>query len=204
MVRYWHGYLSEARCKWFAYGPANATATQSSLCFIKIQNGLPFWCWLTQVVLEKRPLNVCSSSSSSSSSYWLRSSDCFAIVSQKLWVQLWIVLLSGDLRHVGHKFASVTKLYTLSVPVKGKGQRYPVTLVVYHSLIGSSTHAPQEIWLPFFNPNLYSLWLVKVLHPTQNTVGHFWDVLPANVYILVFKKLAPAQNQHFFGKSFPL
>jgi len=28
-------------------------------CYSKIQNGLPFWCWLTQVVLEKRPLNVC-------------------------------------------------------------------------------------------------------------------------------------------------
>jgi len=28
-------------------------------CFSKIQNGLPFWCWLTQVVLEKRPLNIC-------------------------------------------------------------------------------------------------------------------------------------------------
>ena len=26
-------------------------------CFSKIQNGLPFWCRLTQVVLEKRPLN---------------------------------------------------------------------------------------------------------------------------------------------------
>ena len=28
-------------------------------CFSKIQNGLPVWCRLTQVVLEKRPLNVC-------------------------------------------------------------------------------------------------------------------------------------------------
>ena len=27
-------------------------------CFSKIQNGLPFWCQLTEVVLEKRPLNV--------------------------------------------------------------------------------------------------------------------------------------------------
>jgi len=35
-------------------------------CSIKIQNGLPFWCRLTQVVLEKRLLNGCSSSSSSS------------------------------------------------------------------------------------------------------------------------------------------
>jgi len=29
-------------------------------CSSKIQNGLPFWCQLTQVVLEKRPLNGCS------------------------------------------------------------------------------------------------------------------------------------------------
>jgi len=29
----------------------------------KIQNGLPFWCRLTQVVLEKRPLNRCCTSS---------------------------------------------------------------------------------------------------------------------------------------------
>jgi len=29
-------------------------------CPSKIQNGLPFWCWLTEVVLEKRPLNGCS------------------------------------------------------------------------------------------------------------------------------------------------
>jgi len=37
-------------------------------CFITIQNGLSFWCRLTQVVLEKKPLNGRSSSSSSSSS----------------------------------------------------------------------------------------------------------------------------------------
>jgi len=29
-------------------------------CLIKIQNGLPFWCWLSQVVPEKRPLNGCA------------------------------------------------------------------------------------------------------------------------------------------------
>ena len=37
-------------------------------CSSKIQNGLPLWCQLTRVFLEKRPLNGCSSSSSSSSS----------------------------------------------------------------------------------------------------------------------------------------
>ena len=35
VVRYWHGYLSGARCKWFAYGPADATATPSSHALVK-------------------------------------------------------------------------------------------------------------------------------------------------------------------------
>ena len=39
VMRYWHGYLSGTRCKWFAYGPADATAMS---CFIKIQNGSAF------------------------------------------------------------------------------------------------------------------------------------------------------------------
>ena len=30
-------------------------------CSSKMQNGLPFWCRLTKVVLEQRPLNGCSS-----------------------------------------------------------------------------------------------------------------------------------------------
>jgi len=34
-VEYWHGYLSGARCKGFAYGPADATATPSSLAPVK-------------------------------------------------------------------------------------------------------------------------------------------------------------------------
>jgi len=51
VVRYWHGYLSGMRCKWFAYGPADATATPSSLAPVKSRMvylsgaGLPrlFW-----------------------------------------------------------------------------------------------------------------------------------------------------------------
>jgi len=41
-MRCWHGYLSEARCKWFAYGPDDATATPIISGFIKIQIGLTF------------------------------------------------------------------------------------------------------------------------------------------------------------------
>jgi len=55
VVRFWRGYLSGARWKWFAYGLADAAATPSCLCSCKIQSGLPFWCQLTQIVLEKRP-----------------------------------------------------------------------------------------------------------------------------------------------------
>jgi len=61
VVRYWHGYLSGARCKLFAYGPGYATATPSSLAPVKE--------WFTFLVLAypgcpgKRPLNRCSSGS---------------------------------------------------------------------------------------------------------------------------------------------
>ena len=49
-------YLSGVRCKWFAHGPADATAAP-----LKSRMVWPFWCWLTQVVLEKRQLNGCMS-----------------------------------------------------------------------------------------------------------------------------------------------
>jgi len=69
-IRCWCGYLSGARCRLFAYGSADATASQnwSSLVSFKSRLVLPFWYWLTQVVLENRQLNGCSSSSSSSRS----------------------------------------------------------------------------------------------------------------------------------------
>jgi len=35
VMGYWRGYLSGVWCKWFAYGPANATATPSSLASVK-------------------------------------------------------------------------------------------------------------------------------------------------------------------------
>ena len=35
VVRYWHGYLSGVRCKWFAYVPAGATATHHLLLPVK-------------------------------------------------------------------------------------------------------------------------------------------------------------------------
>jgi len=34
-MRCWHSYLSGAKCKWFAYGPADATAIPSSLASLK-------------------------------------------------------------------------------------------------------------------------------------------------------------------------
>ena len=57
VMRCWHGYLSGARCKWFACDPANATATPSSLASSRLVWHL--WCQLTEVVAEKRPLNGC-------------------------------------------------------------------------------------------------------------------------------------------------
>jgi len=42
VMKCWHGYLSGARCRWFAYGPADATATPSSLASWKSRSVLPF------------------------------------------------------------------------------------------------------------------------------------------------------------------
>ena len=64
VMRCWRGYLSGVRCRLFAYGPAECTASPNSIisCLIKSRLVLPFWYRLTRVILEKRPLNGCSSS----------------------------------------------------------------------------------------------------------------------------------------------
>ena len=64
VMRCWCGYLSGARCTLFAYGQADATASQNPTCFasFKLRQVLPFWYQLAHVVLEKRPLNGCSGS----------------------------------------------------------------------------------------------------------------------------------------------
>ena len=54
----WHGYLFAARCR-LAYGPTDATATHCLFASVKSRLVLPFWYWLTQVVLDKGPLNGC-------------------------------------------------------------------------------------------------------------------------------------------------
>jgi len=64
----WCGYLSGAKCRLFACGPADATAPQtpSSLGSFKSRLVLPFWYRLTPRFSWKRPLNGCSVSYSSS------------------------------------------------------------------------------------------------------------------------------------------
>ena len=52
-MRCWHGYLYGAGCKWLPCGPADATATPSSV-LQKIRNGLSVWYWPSPVVLEKK------------------------------------------------------------------------------------------------------------------------------------------------------
>jgi len=58
VVGCWRGYLSGARCR-LAYDPADATATHCLLLSVKSRLDLPFWYWLTRVVLDKGPLNGC-------------------------------------------------------------------------------------------------------------------------------------------------
>ena len=71
VVGYWHGYLSGARCIW----PSWCHCYLPSLAPVKSRLVLPFWYRLTQVVLEKRPLNGCSSCSSSAETTYTTSPD---------------------------------------------------------------------------------------------------------------------------------
>ena len=59
VMRCWRGYLSGARCRWFACGPADATAIPIISCFIKIHVGITFLVPAYSVVLEKRLINGC-------------------------------------------------------------------------------------------------------------------------------------------------
>ena len=52
--------VSAARCKWSAYGPADATVTPSSLASLNSRLVRPFWCRITQVVLERRLVQILS------------------------------------------------------------------------------------------------------------------------------------------------
>jgi len=61
VMRCWRCYLSAARCKWIVYDPADATTTPSSVASLKSILVYTFWCCLTHVILEKRPLNGCLS-----------------------------------------------------------------------------------------------------------------------------------------------
>ena len=64
VMRCWCGCLSAARCSLFASGPADATAIPKRRHLLPHLN--PDWFYLTglitQVILEKRPLNGCSTS----------------------------------------------------------------------------------------------------------------------------------------------
>jgi len=54
--------LSGVRCRLIVYGPADAAASPNPIisCLIYIQDGLPFWYRLAQVVLEYRLPVGCS------------------------------------------------------------------------------------------------------------------------------------------------
>ena len=78
------GYLSGARCRLFAYGPADAIASQNPVisclsCLKRLVLHEPFWYRLTQVVLEKRPLNGYQVLRTSLIFMWCSSHNCWGI-----------------------------------------------------------------------------------------------------------------------------
>ena len=58
-MRCWRGCLCGAKCKWFAYSPADATATPSSRASTKSRMVYPSGTSLPRLSWKKRPLNSC-------------------------------------------------------------------------------------------------------------------------------------------------
>jgi len=79
-------------------------------CSSKIQNGLPFWCRLTQVVLEKRLLNGCSSSSSFTAKLCCNVGCLLCLL-----YDIVNAGVNGTTYRVAQKFGTII-LYTLTLP----------------------------------------------------------------------------------------
>jgi len=70
VMEYWHGYLSGVWANDLHMVQLMPLPPIIS-CFSKIQNGLPFWCRLTQVVLEKKAIKrMCMVRTPKSSNEW--------------------------------------------------------------------------------------------------------------------------------------
>ena len=57
VTRWWHGYLSEVRCRWVALWSSWCNCHPIISCFIKIQKSrmvLSFWCRIIQVALANK------------------------------------------------------------------------------------------------------------------------------------------------------
>jgi len=112
VVTYWRGYLSGARCKWFASGPADATATASSLALLKSRfNGLTYLVTADPSCLGKEAikqvsvcLSVCLSGClSNGSSRWYGDGACNTIEKISSIFSLIQIHKLQSARHAGSK-----------------------------------------------------------------------------------------------------
>ena len=127
------------------------------LLILKIQSGLPFWCRLIQVVLEKRPLNGCGSPV-----LQLITRSCFTTLHYRMQVMfcfsrcdfLFFFVchsnISGTAEQICTKFTGKTCLVPHSEEFEGQGQR-------------SKSGTKNGIFWPFKKRPVCGLCLVKHL-----------------------------------------
>jgi len=111
-------------CIWFRLSCCHCHLIIS--CFIKIQNGLPFWCRLTQVVLENRPLN---------GSVCVRVCDCWDQAEKQTLFYLPYAVLYNNLILLLHSFNGLFARTTwVSQHQKGK----PFWILLKQEMMGGS------------------------------------------------------------------
>jgi len=111
--------------KWGAYGPADATATPSCLASLRSRLVSPFWCWLIQVVLEKRQLNGCLDSVAFLlCCLWYMTQLVMSGISELIWVTLfdmrsiWSRFVCAESSSFNATVTCCTEFYILSLPMQ--------------------------------------------------------------------------------------
>jgi len=143
--------------------------TPPSLASFKSRLVLHFWCRLTQVVLEMRPLNGCSSSSSSicntvvtvqgsTHTFWITELKCNGLHQKQAMIKEYCSLLQWVLVPVFISANGFYLCYTMLVRLLAMARC--LSVCVYHKLVFC-----QRVWM-----NLAGFWLGSFYPPILHCV----------------------------------
>ena len=101
VMRWWCGYLPRPRCRWFADASADASATPSSLAWLKSRLVWHFWCQLTYIKNHMSELHkiFCTS--------YLGTWRCFPLTTAEYVIYFWFLWIISCFHIMDHMVRGV-------------------------------------------------------------------------------------------------